>query len=337
MKIVHLARLFTPHIGGVETHVREISKESIQAGHEVIVITEQHDESLSATEIIDDLKIIRIPAGGYNSKLETWKALWQYHHVWQEADIIHVHDVFWWMLPFILLIKNKLFMTFHGWEGQYPVRWQAKAQRWLANTLAVKSIHVGEWIQEFYWDKPDAVMYGGVNLPQLNFKKPIQSSKIVFLGRLSLDNDVHLYLKVLDTLKLKNKKPVVWLGDGEMRTECEKYGQVMGFVKKPELYLQAADIVFASSYLSILEAQALGKVVVAMYSIPLKKRYLETFPGVSSMIIGTDPQKVSSAIKELQRNKRKQIELSQSASRFAKSQTWKKVAEVYESLWQQKK
>lgn len=337
MKIVHLARLFAPHIGGVETHVREISRELTQAGHELTIITQQHEATLPLTEIIDDVTIIRIPADTFNSKLQTWKALWHHRQLWQTADVVHVHDVFWWLLPFTLLIKDKLFMTFHGWEGQYPVRWQAKAQRWFAHKLAVKSIHVGEWIQEFYWDKPDAVTYGGVNSVSTSHSKTLPSVNFAFLGRLSKDNDVPLYLEVLDVLKQHSKKSVSWLGDGELRAECEQYGEVKGFVKNPAYFLQSADFAFASSYLSILEAQSLGKVVVAMYSNPLKKRYLETYPGVPHMIIGHDPTQVAHAVKELQKNRSKYNQLSQAALSFAKTQTWKQVSDLYLTLWQQEK
>lgn len=334
MKIVHFARLYFPHIGGVETHVREISKECVQAGHEVTVITEQYDPTLPLTEIIDDIQIIRIPNTALHSKLETWKAVWSLRLEWQAADVIQVHDVFWWVFPFVLSTKQKFFMTFHGWEGSYPLRWQAKAQRWLANKLAVKSIHVGDWIREFYWDAPDAVTYGGVNEPQTTEKKSAPRTKIVFLGRLSADNDLELYLDVLNILKLQNKNDVLWIGDGEMRAECEKFGKVTGFIKNPTYYLQNADIVFASSYLSILEAQSLGKAVMAMHSNPLKKRYLETHPGASAMIIGSDPSNVALQVKELHTNKNTYNQLSKTAAAFAKLQSWKKVTAIYLSLWQ---
>lgn len=46
MKIVFLSRLYWPHVGGVERHIWHLSQELLKMKHEVVVITEQHDESL---------------------------------------------------------------------------------------------------------------------------------------------------------------------------------------------------------------------------------------------------------------------------------------------------
>ena len=54
MTIVFLARLFYPHIGGVEKHVLEISRILIEKGHKVSIVTEKHDIKLKNFEIINN-------------------------------------------------------------------------------------------------------------------------------------------------------------------------------------------------------------------------------------------------------------------------------------------
>jgi glycosyltransferase involved in cell wall biosynthesis len=60
MRIIQVAPYFHPHIGGVESHVLEISIELIKRGHEVQVFTSQYNPHLPKTEIIDNIKVLRI-------------------------------------------------------------------------------------------------------------------------------------------------------------------------------------------------------------------------------------------------------------------------------------
>jgi glycosyltransferase involved in cell wall biosynthesis len=60
MKIIQVAPYFQPHIGGVETHVLDISVELQKRGHEVSVFTSQYNPNLPEFESHDGLEIHRI-------------------------------------------------------------------------------------------------------------------------------------------------------------------------------------------------------------------------------------------------------------------------------------
>lgn len=60
MKIIQVAPYFQPHIGGVESHVLEISIELIKRGHEVTVYTSHYDSKLPEFETIDDVPVRRV-------------------------------------------------------------------------------------------------------------------------------------------------------------------------------------------------------------------------------------------------------------------------------------
>jgi glycosyltransferase involved in cell wall biosynthesis len=60
MKIIQVAPYFQPHIGGVESHVLEISKELHNRGHEVLVFTSRFNPSLPEVEKLDGVSIKRI-------------------------------------------------------------------------------------------------------------------------------------------------------------------------------------------------------------------------------------------------------------------------------------
>ena len=212
--------------------------------------------------------------------------------------------------------------------------------------MAQDSIHVGDWIKEFYWDKSENITYGAINPKRLTKSRSVtrKSSRlsgsakkeinVTFIGRLSRDNEVHKYIELVKVLKSKNKKlNIIWVGEGEFRKECEKLGEVTGFVKNISKYLVNRDLVFSSSYLSILEAQLLKNNVCAFYSNKLKKAYLETFSGSKYMLISDNVEGMIKKINFLFSSPKLKEESGLEAAKFAKKQTWKKVVDLYLRVW----
>jgi len=341
--VIHLTNFFSPHIGGVETHVAELVKELQKKNISSIVITSQHDSKLPLQEKIGKIKIYRIPVSHINSwqhKLSIWNWILNHKQLFTTANIIYAHDVTWWILPIWFNLQHKLFTTFHGWEGKYPVPVKNKLARKLWSALSVATIHVGNWIREFYWDKPTAVTYGGVTVDKRKTSiKNISKSKslnIVFFGRLSTDNSIEKYLGLVKIISRQIPKvKVTWVGDGPYRKQCMQLGKVTGLVKKPGIYLAKANIVLSASYLSMLTAQSMGKLVCAIYSHNLKQRYLETYPGSNLMIISSSPSEAWKQISHLLKDHHKMEMFITSSSDFARHQTWEKVASVYTGLWEE--
>ncbi|TLZ84992.1 MAG: glycosyltransferase family 4 protein [Methanobacteriota archaeon] len=60
MKIAQVTPWFFPHLGGVESHVRTLSRELATRGHEVTVVTSRHDPSLPAEESLDGFHVVRV-------------------------------------------------------------------------------------------------------------------------------------------------------------------------------------------------------------------------------------------------------------------------------------
>ncbi|NCN87486.1 MAG: glycosyltransferase family 4 protein [Candidatus Pacebacteria bacterium] len=355
-KILHLTKYYSPHIGGVETHLKEINKILIKQGYQVTVICSQSNDQESLEEVIDKVRVIRIPInsllpklfiknplGKFLLKIKVWTWIAQHSKLLLQADIIQIHDVMWWIWPLYMAVYYKTFLTFHGWEGKYPVRTIDKYHRYFNSLGAKKTIHAGDFISQFYLDKPNFVIYGGVNMPLENRKNDhnqkehlgdILSSKsqIVFLGRLEFENEIEKYLQLFKIIKEKYPQiKITFVGDGSFRKECLEFGQVTGYIDNPNSYLKNADLVCASSYLSILEAQSYGKVVCSFYSNPLKKAYLTTFPGAKFMIIDSTPSSMLSKLNKI--NKLDERKLSGEIEKFAKTMSWQNVVEVYKKMW----
>lgn len=157
MKVLFLCRYYAPHIGGVEKHVANISR-ILSKRHQIKIVTERYDNKLSEYEHKDGIEIYRIPGPG---KLAVWKWVLQHEKLFNDADIIHAHDVYFWLFPYKLLHPfKKTFVTFHGWETQYPIPLKNILIRKISELLANGNICVGDFIAKWYGTRPDIVTYG---------------------------------------------------------------------------------------------------------------------------------------------------------------------------------
>lgn len=326
---------FFPDKGGVERHVLEVSRAIKNDQLQIIVITQQTNLSQKYFEVVDGVSVHRIPKSAV-LKIKLWSWIWKNKKILTSAAVVHAHDVGWWLLPLLPFIRSKLFITFHGWEGEYPVPVLHKLHRLLLAQVAVGTVHVGKYIQKFYWDKPTAVVYGGVNTKKI-IPASFDSTKntIVFVGRLEKENDILLYIDLFKKLQSRHSTlSILWVGDGHYRAVCEKYGHVTGMISNPSDYYADALLVCAASYLSILEALQMGKLVVALYNSPLKKYYLKLFPFSSQMICGSEISKIISKIETAVSNPEKiSAQLRKIQSEVNTEYTWRAVADTYLQLW----
>ncbi|MDO8487817.1 MAG: glycosyltransferase family 4 protein [bacterium] len=167
MRALMMCRLCRPHVGGVEKHVAEICRSLSHKGYEITIICEKHDEKLPDHEEKDGMELYRIPlpsrVGEKSKKWLIWK--WWLHHssLLRQADVIHIHDVFYWFLPFRLPFWNKkVYMTFHGYEGNDSPTLKQIFWHRIAAGLTQGNICIGDFHKKWYGVKPDDVSYGAV-------------------------------------------------------------------------------------------------------------------------------------------------------------------------------
>ena len=334
-KVLFLTRLFYPHIGGVETHVGKISHLLVNMGFEITIITEHYDENLKTHEALDGINIYRIPIknSDKNKKFEIWKWMITHREMIKNHDVIHIHDVFFWILPlFFILDRKKIFTTFHGYES-YPVSISSKIQKKIAAKFSKGNIVVGEFIKKWFGITSNAVIYGGVDLPSITANEAKRAHKILnilYIGRLSCDMASLEYEKTLKKLKKNGVSfNLVVCGEGEFRNKYEKIGNVVGFVTDLDKYIEKTDIVFSSSYLAMLQVMMQKKPIFAIYDNPLKEDYLKKSPFEKYISVNSSGEALYRQIKN---NKMYELPIEDGYI-WAKSQTWVKVAENYKSLW----
>lgn len=91
MKIAQICPRYSPDIGGVETHVKEISERLVKAGHDVEVITTDPTGKLSKREMINGVKVIRFrsfaPGNAYFIAPQIYTYLKKHDY-----NVIHAHS-----------------------------------------------------------------------------------------------------------------------------------------------------------------------------------------------------------------------------------------------------
>src|SRR3990167_8554294 len=336
MNILFFSRRFYPHIGGVEKHVLEISRNLINKGHKVIVVTEQHARNSKIQENIEGIDVFRIPnlSEGWFKKIQIWNWFWANRKLIKNADIVHCHDVFFWYLPFKFIFPfKKIFTTFHGYEG-YPLTSKDILVHKISEKLSMGNICIGDFIKKWYGTKPTFVSYGGVNKVKSEKLKVKSSEGAVFIGRLDEQTGIITYVKAVEIIKKKIPNfDFLIIGDGKLKTEISEKIKILKPRSNAEEYFRKYSFAFVSRYLSILEAMAAKRLVFAVYDNPLKEDYLRITPCASYMIIClTSDELASQVLYYLKHSKEEKVKIDQ-AYKWVKKQTWENVIRLYLKLW----
>lgn len=343
MRLVHLARLYYPHVGGVEKHLQKINEQFLKIGHSVTVITQRYDLNLPESETLNNVNIVRLTSMtkivGIKQKtlfkLKTWWHIFKNLNILFQADIIHVHDVMWWLIPFYPFLWKKIYITFHGYEGNQEPNGRQFFWHILASKLSRGNICVGGFHAKWYKIKPTITTFGAVEaLDQKNNKKFAKNkNSIIFIGRLSADNGILNYLEALKILKNKGHDfSLDVYGDGPLLKKAQKYVKkhglkvvFHGFVANAQQFLPKYNLAFVSRYLVILEAFSAKVKVIAQYNNQIKKDYLELSPFNKWLDIVSSGNEIAEAVLE---NKS-----SNKAKNWVDKQTWTKMANTYLKLW----
>ncbi len=352
MHVVFLSKRYWPAIGGVEKHLVSLCDALLQLRPDVqiTVVTERYDRALPVFEEHRNIKIHRIPLTPSPENPDLKKSMWSWVKAHQSlfaaADIVHVHDVFFWLLPLLTSWSlPKIYTTFHGYEPPGPPNWRQQSWHQLAEVLSDGNMCVGEFHQKWYGVQPTITTFGAVDQSYIAVEKQSNAKPgtFVFVGRLDEDTGIWQYLEVLAQLdgELNGKSKTYQgyhldiVGDGPLRQQLEWFVEQAGLsvrflgaqVTQPTLY-QKYSCSLVSGYLTILESLAAGVPVVAAYATALKKDYLEMTPFAPWILIAQPGSELVAAIKEVPL-------ISEAARSWARHQTWSQLAQSYLQLWGQ--
>lgn len=331
MNILFLARLYAPHVGGVEKQVSELSERLIKKGHKITVITEKFKNNLEEKENVEGVKVIRIsyPKIKYLGLIYIWIALIKNIEAIRKADIVHTHGVFVWYIPFRFLFPFKpIYTTFHGWEGVYPIPIKNILLRQISAALSWKYLCIGQFIGKHYRIKVDNVYFTAVDVPQkANYKK--DPRRLLYVGR--LDEDTGLLL-ILESLRQLKGYKIDFCGAGALANECAKIGKVHGFVD-PRAYYRKAAICLSPGHTSILEAFTYRCLIITTYNNPVKRDYLKMTPFNRYIVVRKSPQKMAEMINYYFKHPEDARPMIERAYGWVTTQNWSNITKQYLELW----
>ncbi len=323
MKALIITESYLPHLGGVEKHIAGIKPYLEQAGFELKIFNK--------SAIFEDR-----PLKKFFGLLEIWWALFKKIKWISEADVIFIHDVFIYYLPFKFIFpRKKIITTFHGWEKIYPIPFKNILYKKIAQKLSHRTISIGSYINKYYHlqSKNNDLSYGAVDLPTIKIDlKAKEKNSFLFVGRLEKDTGLAIFLEFLDILiEKKIIFSVKFCGDGPMKKNCLQYGQVLGFVDIGK-FLTKSEFCFAGGYLSILEAMVYQNIVLSGFNHNLKKDYLLTSPFAGNIICADQAQLLFEKYSHLQNKD----QIIQANFDLAKQFSFAKLANLYIKASQEK-
>lgn len=339
MKILFLSRLYKPHVGGVEKHLEKISKK-LSDIHQIDIVTELYDENLPLKQTYPEAQIYRIPIGTSEKlkKFLIWKWFLNHFSLLKKSDVIHIHDVWFWILPFFIFFpRKKFFITFHGYEGSKPPGLKQIIWHKVAEWGSAANICIGDFHRRWYRTVPTIVSYGATDA-NLTTTNTVRKNTLMYLGRLDNDTGILDYLKAVKNIQTK----LDIFGDGPLLSAAKKFSKAnriqvnfFGFIPNADAKISDYPIIYTSRYLGILEALVAKRHVIAHFDSPIKYDYLTMAPFAKYISICCSAAEIEAETKKIMQSPNEYQSRVLQGYNWAKQQTWAKLADQYERLWHQ--
>ncbi|MBS3782601.1 MAG: glycosyltransferase family 4 protein [Candidatus Thermoplasmatota archaeon] len=370
MKIAQLSPYFYPHLGGVESHVLELSKQLINLGHEVFVVTTKLEDTESE-DVVEGVPVKRVEpltiflstpiVPGVRDVL-----------LKEDYDILHSHSPPPLMsflgvrssqkkdVPFVLtyhcdleipnifgpLIVNLYQQTF----GTYTV---SKADKIITTTTSYGATSKAVWYREADII-PNAVdterFHPSNDGSEVRKKLGLNDEKLVtYVGRIVYHKGLEYFVRAAHHLKDENVKFLL-VGTGDFKSELENIIERNGLENKvmfagrvPNEDLQnyyAATDIFVLPSVSRLEAFGIVALEAMASGVPV---IVSDIPGVRDVIVEgkhgllTEPmnsEDLAGKIRTLLENPDMAESMGKNGRERVKEKfTWKKVANRIEQAY----
>jgi glycosyltransferase involved in cell wall biosynthesis len=241
MKIIQVCPRYYPDIGGVETHVKEISEQLVQRGFEVEVVCTDPTGKHPREQVINGIMVRRFrsfaPQDAYFFAPQIYFYLKK-----AECDVIHAHNYHALPALFAAFAKNnrRFIFTPHtfGFPHTFPRNIFHKVYKPLGRfmfTSADMVISIAEveeeWLRKTFKVPLTKLCYIPLPIEISNPKRDRENKggiKIAFLGRLSKEKNIDILIEAFNIVKKANPDCELYIaGDGPLRGYLERLSKNM--------------------------------------------------------------------------------------------------------------
>lgn len=219
MKIAIVCPEYYPHIGGVETCVKEISERLTKRGFEIKVLTTCHSEEWPKEEVINGVEVRKFGSLAPNRIYDLPSPSMLFELTRQRVDIIHAYNIHAWT-SFVAYVAHRMHTKprfvispfYHG-RGQtkladilwVPYRPFARKIVQDADAIVVNSRAQKALIETTF--KPSSrrfIVYDGTNLAEIENAEPFALDAarrvLLYIGRLEKYKNVHIAIESMKYL-----------------------------------------------------------------------------------------------------------------------------------------
>ena len=370
MKIIQLSPYFYPHLGGVESHVLELSKHLIERGHEVTVITTQL-EGTKKKEIYDGVTIERVKPLSIVFKTPILHKL-RDAMLDKDCDIIHGHSPPPLTCFLGLRASQKMgvpfVLTYHC-DLELPFALGPLAVQTYQNTIGAYTVSKSDMIitttdtygatSRTVWREDSKVIPNAVDADTFNpdndgskvrkkFGIHHDEKMILYVGRLVPHKGIQYLIRSAQYLGKEVKYVVVGTGEYEEHLHSlvrdlslEDRIIFAGRVSMEELpeFYAAADL-FVLPSISRLEAFGIVALEALASGVPV---VVSDIPGVRDVIIEgrhgllgepMKPEDIAGKIRTILENPEMAKKMGEQGRKIVEEKyTWEKVAEQIEEVY----
>ncbi|MBI5698827.1 glycosyltransferase family 4 protein [Candidatus Saganbacteria bacterium] len=343
-KVIILCNYYYPFVGGCK-YYQKVAEGLAKKGDEITVWTPKRNDSHASEEIINGVTVRRFRLKGL---LSVWLFMLKNIVELINSNVVHGFDyntILFWYLPFRLLLWRKpVFVTFLGHEGIFPIPRNIVLMRKLTELIVWGNICGGHYIAKWYGTKPDYVVYGGCDKPVNIIGEP-KKDTAVFIGRIQADTGIMEYVQAIKLIKDKGYSMELSvygnINDDRLFEQLKTYIQkhdlsirYCGIAQSVEDAIQQHKYAFFSACLANLEAMICKRLVISIYSNPLKKDYLEMVPEATQMtVIASQPEELAGKLMLHIENGDERRKMIEKAYIYASTQTWGNAAAIHHSLF----
>jgi len=250
MKIAQVCHRYYPTIGGIQTHVKEISQRLVKKGFEVEVLTTDPTKKFLKKEVSNGIVIKRFnswaPNGAFYFSREFKRYLLENS---DDFDVVHAHNYNAFPAFYAALAKkkNRLIFTPHYHPAgstffrnifHIPYKFLGKKIFKKADKTVCVSDYEKALLKKRFniYDDNIVVIPNGLNLEEFKYfqRNEKDNSVIFYVGRLEKYKGVQYLIKALP--KLKNKFILEIVGTGSYKKFLVKLSEELGVENKVRFF-----------------------------------------------------------------------------------------------------